>query len=284
MSEAAEIRTTSAFIRFRRNVGALVGLIVLLVMISLAILAPVVAPFDPLAQDLPNRLGPPSSAHLLGLDQFGRDVLSRIIYGGRVSFQVALAVVAISLTMGSALGVISGYYGGKIDALIMSFVNLLLAFPGIILAIAIMAALGQGIANIVIALIVFNWTGYARVVRGEALAIKEREFIEAMRIMGAKDRTILLRHMLPNAFPPVIVLATLNMGFAILAEAGLSFLGLGVNPPTPSWGSMIANGQIFLLFAPQEAVFSGLAISLTVLSFNLVGDGLRDALDPRLKI
>lgn len=267
----------------RRNSLAMFGLVIVLVLIGTALFADVISIYNPNSMILENRLDPPSGTHLLGLDEFGRDILSRIIYGSRISLQVGIVVVSISALIGSLLGAISGYYGGKIDTIVMRVVDLLLAFPGLILAIAIMAAIGQSLFNIMFALGLLGWTRYARVVRGQTLSLREMEYVEAARAAGASSLRIIFSHILPNCLAPITVLATLGMASAIMAESALSFLGLGVSPPTPSWGSMLTLGRKYLRSAPHVAVFPGIAIMITVLGFNLLGDGLRDALDPRMR-
>jgi ABC-type dipeptide/oligopeptide/nickel transport system permease subunit len=260
------------------------GFIYVIAIIAIAILAPVISPFDPYNQDLPNRLAPPSFPHILGLDEFGRDVFSRLLHGATISLLVGLEVVLLSLLIGVVVGTVSGYYGGKVDMIFMRLADIFLAFPSLVLAIGIMAVLGPSIFNVVLSLVVVSWPHYARVIRSQTITLKKMDFITAAIAIGASKKRILIRHIIPNTIPPIIILATLGMGSAILAEAGLSFLGLGVNPPTPSWGSMIASGRDYILQAPHIVIAPGLMITITVLAFNLLGDGLRDALDPRLKI
>jgi peptide/nickel transport system permease protein len=256
------------------------GLVALFVLIAVA--APLLAPHDPTAVDAAQRLQGPSFKHLLGTDHLGRDLLSRLIHASRWSLgTVGLAAVLI-LSIGVAVGAIAGYYGGWVDELLMRIVDVLLAFPGLVLALAIAGTLGPGIVNVMIGLVSIWWVGYARIVRGLVLALRERPFIEAARALGMSDGRIIVRHVLPNILPPVIVLATLEMGELILALAALNFLGLGAQPPTPEWGAMLNDGRPFLFTAPQLMIYPGLAISLVVLGFNLLGDGLRDVLDPRL--
>lgn len=266
---------------FRRNRGAVAGAIIVSLVLLVAILAPLLAPYQPDARDFRSRFAPPSVQHLLGTDNFGRDTLSRIIFGSRVSVQVAVVAVGIALVIGVLLGAVAGFFGGVVDNLIMRLVDVFLAFPPILLALAMVAALGPSAASVTLALGLVYWTAYARVVRSSILALRGEEFVEASLALGASWTRTLFRHMLPNAVGPVIVVATVGMGGAITAEAALSFLGLGVQPPTPSWGSILNTGLQFIRQAPFLSTFPGLAIMLTVLGFNLLGDGLRDLLDPR---
>lgn len=254
---------------------ALVGLAVVA-----ALAAPLIAPYDPASQDLERRLESPSVAHPLGLDELGRDILSRLIHGARVSLGVGLTVVLLAGSLGSLIGALSGYLGGRVDALIMRISDVFLAFPGILLAIALVAVLGPALEHVVLALVVIGWVGYARLVRGQVLQIRELEFVAAARATGLRGRVILLRHILPNVVPALTVQLSLGMAGAILAEASLSFLGLGIQPPTPSWGAMIDAGRGHLLDAPHLGLFPGLAILLTVMGLNFLGDALVDALDP----
>jgi peptide/nickel transport system permease protein len=239
------------------------------------------APYDPIQQDIPNRLQSPNSDHLMGTDQLGRDTFSRVLYGARISLGVSVMVVVITLLVGIVMGVISGYLGGWTDETIMRLVDLLMAFPGLLFALVVVAVLGPGLVNLLLALAVTGWTGYARIIRGEVLSVKEDEFIKAAQVMGASRRRIMFRHVIPNVVSPIVVLATLNLGTVVLATAGLSFLGFGAQPPTPEWGNMIARSRNTLTTAWWVANFPGMAIMLTVLGFNLLGDGLRDILDPR---
>ncbi len=249
-----------------------------------ALLAPVLAPYSPNRQDLSQGLTPPSSRHFLGQDKLGRDIFSRIIFGARISLLVGVVTVGVSSLIGILVGAIAGFWGGLVDEIIMRLIDILLAFPGILLAIALMAILGPSLGNVILALCLIGWVGYARLVRGEILSLKEREFIVAARAVGSSNRRIILRHILPNILSPVIVQVTFGLAGAIVAEAGLSFLGLGVQPPTPSWGAMLNEGRQFLLLAPHLSIFPGLAIMLVVLSFNFVGDALRDILDPKSEV
>jgi peptide/nickel transport system permease protein len=273
----------AAWRRLRRHRLAMVGLGIIVAIILLAIFAPVVSPQDPLAIDYAHTAVPPGvGGHLLGTDAVGRDILSRLIYGTRISLQVGIVAVGIASSLGTAVGLAAGYHGGVIDSILMRAVDVFLAFPVIVLAIAIIAVLGPSLINVIIALGLVAWTTYARVVRGQVLVLRELDFVQAARAIGTSDGKIIVRHILPNALAPIIVLATVGMAAAIIAEAALSFLGLGVQPPTPSWGTMLNEGRAFLRTAPHISTFPGLAIMLTVLGFNFLGDGLRDALDPRL--
>ena len=267
--------------QLKKNKIAIIGLIIIISLAFIALFAPFIAPHDPIEQNLDKRLLTPCREYPMGTDDLGRCLLSRIIYGTRVSLKLGVIVVGIITVIGVTLGLISGYYGGIVDEIIMRLVDVVLAFPGIILALAVAGALGPGLFNVMLALAMVGWTGLARVVRGSVLSIKEKEFVESARALGCSDLHIMTRHILPNVMAPVIVLATLDMAFIILAAAGLSFLGLGAQPPTPEWGSMLNNGRAFMRTAPHLTTFPGLAIMITVLAFNFLGDGLRDALDPR---
>ncbi len=263
---------------------AVIGLAVILILLVMALLAPCIAPYDPAKLDLEGRLlTPGEGGHLMGTDALGRDTLSRIIYGTRVSLMIATAVAVIEMLLGTLIGTIAGYFGRIADELLMRLVDILLAFPGLILALVIVGLLGPSLTNLIIALVAVGWVRYARIVRGSILSVKEKRFVEAARAIGCSDIRIATRHILPNVLSPVIVLATLNMGSIILSIAGLSFLGLGVQPPTPEWGAMLNEGKPFMETAPHLMIFPGLMIMITVLAFNFLGDGLRDALDPRLK-
>jgi peptide/nickel transport system permease protein len=259
--------------------------VLVVIFVILALFAPWVAPQDPAHIDLPNRLATPSLAHWCGTDELGRDILSRLIYGSRVSMLVGSCVVATSLALGLIIGSIAGYYGGGIDRFVnVVLMNAFMSFPGILLAIAFVAFRGPGIFNLILALSLGGWVGYARLVRGQVLAAREREFVEAARALGAGDLRIIVRHILPNIIQPVIVQAAIGMAGAILAEATMSFLGLGVPPPTASWGAMLNDGRSHLFDAPHLVLFPALAVMLAVLSFNFIGDALRDYLDPRSRI
>ena len=256
-----------------------------MVFVTFALFAPWIAPQDPYYIDLPSRLMAPSAAHWFGTDELGRDILSRVIYGARVSMLVGSCVVAASLTLGLIFGSIAGYYGGFLDRFLNVIVmNAFMSFPGILLAIAFVAFLGPGLFNLVLALSIGGWVGYARLVRAQVLAVREREFVEAARALGASDGRIIVRHILPNIIQPVIVQAAIGMAGAILAEATMSFLGLGVPPPTATWGAMLNDARSHLFDAPHLVLFPAAAVMLAVLSFNFVGDGLRDYLDPRSRI
>jgi peptide/nickel transport system permease protein len=269
----------------RRQPLAVFGLVLLVLFVVLALLAPFLAPYNPAALDLLHRLAPPSHAHWLGTDELGRDILSRVIFGARLSLTVAVSVVALSLGAGLVLGGIAGYYGRWLDVAINTFLmNAFMALPGILLAIAFVAFLGPGLLNLILALSIGGWVGYARLVRAQVLAVREREFVEAARALGASDLRIFVRHILPNILQPLIVQAAIGMAGAVLAEATLSFLGLGVPPPAASWGSMLNDARPFLFNAPHLVIFPAVAVMLCVLSFNFLGDALRDYLDPRTRI
>ncbi|TMA57334.1 MAG: ABC transporter permease [Deltaproteobacteria bacterium] len=257
------------------------GLLMLLLLGTTALFAPMLAPRDPLSQNLDQDLIAHSREHPLGTDKLGRDLLSRIIYGGRVSLLVGMATVTLSLTIGVAIGSFSGYFGGLVDQMLMRLVDILMAFPGILLAIAFTAVLGPGLDHVIVALCLIGWTGYARLVRGEILSLRERDFIHAARALGGRPKRIILRHLLPNLLPPLLIQATFGLAAAVVAEGSLSFLGLGVEPPTPSWGSMLNDGRQFLLVAPHLTTYPGLALMITVLALNLVGDALQERLNGR---
>lgn len=264
---------------------AAAGVLLLILFAAMALLAPWLAPANPASIDLMHRLAAPSAHHWFGTDELGRDILSRIIYGARLSLTVAVSVVACSLSLGIVLGGIAGYYGGAIDTTLNIFaMNAFMALPGILLAIAFVAFLGPGLINLILALSIGGWVGYARLVRGQVLAVREREFVEAARALGASDLRIFFRHILPNIVQPLIVQSAIGMAGAVLAEATLSFLGLGVPPPTASWGSMLNDARSHLFDAPHLVVFPAIAVMLCVLSFNFIGDALRDYLDPRTRM
>lgn len=259
----------------------LAGLVILFLMTASALLAPLTAPYSPSAQNLESDLLSPSKEHLLGTDKLGRDILSRIVYGARISLWVGISTVSLSLLIGVFIGSLAGYFGNWIDQLLMRIVDVLMAFPGILLAIAITAVLGPGLNHVILALCLTGWTSYARLVRGEILALKEKDFIHAAQALGGRPFRVILFHMLPNLVPPLLIQSTFGMAAAVIAEGSLSFLGLGVQPPVPSWGSMLNEGRQFLLVAPHLTTFPGLAIVTTVLGLNLVGDGLRNRLDKK---
>jgi peptide/nickel transport system permease protein len=259
------------------------GLALMLFFALSGLLAPVLAPADPLEQDLSFRLKPPSSAYWLGADQLGRDVLSRILFGARISLTIGLVVVGSAGTFGTLVGLIAGYRRGLVDEALMRVTDVFLAFPALILAMAIAGALGPNLNNAMIAIAVVTWPVYARLARGQVLSLREREFVEATRALGASPGRIILHHLLPNSLAPILVQASFDMGGAILSAAGLSFIGFGAQPPTPEWGVMISEGRKFISTQPWLSLFPGLAILLTVTAFNFIGDGLRDTLDPRLR-
>ena len=256
------------------------GVIIVVVAVLVAVVGPLITPFDPAAQELALRLEGPTMTHWFGLDELGRDVLTRVLSGARISLLVGLVVVGVSSSIGTLLGAVAGYFGGRVDEVISRLIDILLAFPGLLLAIALVAVLGPSLVNVVFALSMIGWVGYARVVRSQALRVRELEYVLAARASGATTPRVLLRHLVPAVLPAVSVQATLGMGGAILSEAALSFLGLGVQPPTPSWGTMLSYGRAHLLDAPHVTIFPGLAIAVLVLGFNFLGDGLRDRLDP----
>jgi peptide/nickel transport system permease protein len=269
--------------RFLRDKAVMVGLTIFLAMLLMALFAPYLSPHDPIQQDLRMNLAAPSAPYFMGTDYYGRDVLSRIIWGARVSLQVGMISVGISLVAGSIVGLISGYYGGWIDAVLMRVMDVMLAFPFFLLALAIVAALGPNLVNAMLAIGIASTPSFARLVRGSVLMLKENTYVEAARSAGAGDTRIVIRHLVPNLVGTLVTFATVNIANAILAEASLSFLGLGVQPPDPSWGSMLSEGRNFMRNAPWIATFPGIAILVSVLGLNLLGDGLRDILDPRWK-
>jgi peptide/nickel transport system permease protein len=287
---APEHQGWTLLVRLMRRRTALFGMLVVAIVALTAVFAPLVSPFDPLAQDIGQRLRPPGwhdqdgRSHPLGTDHLGRDILARIIYGSRIALLVGVSAVAISGVLGMAVGLVAGYFGGRLDDFCMRLADIQLAFPFILLAIAVIGVLGPSLGNIIIVIGVSSWVVYARVVRGEVLSIREREFVHAAVALGSRDGRVLLRHVLPNTFTPWLVVATLDMARVIVIESALSFLGLGVQPPTPTWGGMLADGRVYLSTAWWLATFPGLAILVTVLGINLFGDGLRDTLDPRLKV
>lgn len=280
----AHFRTVSVFQRlWRRDKIAVLSGLAVITLWSFSALAPYLGLPDPNALDLPNRLAPLGSpGHPLGTDEFGRDLLSRLIWGGRVSITVGVVAVAIALLVGMFIGLISGFFRGLLDMILMRFIDILMAFPYILLAIAVLAALGPGLMNTMIAIAIAGTPYYARLVRGSVLAMREKEFVEASRALGAGSSRLILRHILPNIIGPVIIAASLDVGWMIMAAAGMSFLGLGAQPPTAEWGVMLSNGIKYIRLAPHISLLPGLAIFLVVLLLNLFGDGLREALDPKL--
>ena len=288
--EVEERPWVTALRRLARRRTALFGLGVVVTVLLAAVFAPWLTPFDPLEQDINQRLKEPGwqtaegRVHALGTDHLGRDILARVIFGSRIALVVGLSAVLISGVLGMPIGLVSGYFGGKVDDFFMRLADIQLAFPFILLAIAVIGVLGPSLRNIIIVIGVSSWVVYARVVRGEVLSIREREFVQAAIALGSGDGRVLVRHVLPNAFTPWLVVATLDMARVIVIESALSFLGLGVQPPTPTWGGMLADGRVYLSTAWWLATFPGLAILVTVLGINLLGDGLRDTLDPRLNV
>jgi len=267
--------------RLLHNKLAMAGLVVVLLLFAVSLFAPAIAPYDPNAIDLKNILMPPGRGHFLGTDQLGRDILSRMIWGARISLKVGFVAVGIATLIGTILGTVSGYYGGIVDMLIMRAVDLMLCFPSFFLILTVIAVLEPSIWNIMAVIGFTSWMGVARLIRAEILTIREREFVLAARSQGAGDLRIILRHIIPNAMAPVLVSATLGVAGAILTESALSFLGIGVQPPTPSWGNMLTAGKDNLEYAWWLSLFPGVAILITVLGYNLLGEGIRDALDPR---
>ncbi|NYB75286.1 ABC transporter permease [Sedimentibacter hydroxybenzoicus DSM 7310] len=276
-------QTKEIWRRFRKNKSSIIGMIIIAILIICAIFAENIAPYDPVKQDYAHTLEHPSKEHIFGTDEFGRDIFSRIIFGARTSLSVGLISVSISCIVGGVIGAISGYFGGRIDTFIMRCMDVFLAIPSILFNISIIAALGPGIVNMMIAVGVSNIPRYCRIMRASVLQIKNQEFIEAAKAGGALDFFIITFHVVPNSLAPIIVQATLNVGSAIIACAGLSFIGVGISPPTPEWGAMLSNGRDLLRNYSYITAFPGLAIMITVLSLNLMGDGLRDAFDPKLK-
>ena len=267
----------------RQNKLAAFSAVILILIFLAAVFAPVVAPCDHLAQSLTDRLQDPSAAHLLGTDELGRDVLSRIIFGARISLTIGLVPTLISMAIGTVLGLCAGFYGGKTDFIIMRLADVMLAFPSLLLAMVVMYTMGGGLINIFIALSLVNWAGTARIVRAQTLSLKEKEFVEAAKSIGVKKWTIMFRHNLPNCLTSLIVLFTLNIPSAILSEASLSFLGIGAQPPSASWGLMAVRGKKYLFSEPWLSIAPSAAIMIVVMAFNFLGDGLRDVLDPYLK-
>jgi len=267
--------------RFLRNRLAIIGIFIVAAYIFVAIFAPLISPMDPLKQNLSDKRIPPNKTHLLGTDQFGRDILSRILYGTQYALLVSSMSILLSFVFGTLFGLIAGYFGRAIDEAIMRIMDIFLAFPYLLLAILIVSALGPGIWNTILAIGIWGVPIFARQARGAVIAIRDKEFIQAAQAVGASGLRIMFKHLFPNIIPPIVVYAALYMGYAILMESALTFLGLGIQPPTPSWAEMIASGRNYVVVAPHIATIPGLAIMLATLGFNLLGDGLRDALDPR---
>jgi peptide/nickel transport system permease protein len=268
----------------KKSKSSIIGSFIIVIFIFLAIFGPILAPYDPIKFHVESRFMPPSWKFLLGTDEFGRDILSRIIFGARIAFIVSITTVIISMVIGVTIGAISGYYSGRIDLFVMRIVDIFTSFPSFILALGVMAILGRGIDKLILVLPIVAWTRYTRIVRSIVLSIREQPFIEASKLFGRSNLSIIYNHILVNVIPPCIVLATFQFGSAILTEASLSYIGLGINPPNPSWGNMLTNSRQYILKAPHAAFFPGLAITLVILAFNMLGDALRDALDPRLRV
>jgi len=266
--------------RFRKNKLGMAGLVMICIIVTIAVLAPVIAPYSPIEQHLEDRLQPPSSKYLFGTDELGRDIFSRVLYGSRIALSVGVLVALISAAIGVSLGLVSGYYGGIVDEVIMRIVDIVWSFPSLILALAIVSILGPGLINAMIAIALTMWASYARIVRGETLSVKEEPYIEAARAIGESDIRILFSYILPNVMSSILVLITYNIPSAIIIASSLSFLGLGAQPPTPDWGLMLSTARTYLTIAPWYSIFPGIAIMFTVLAFNFIGDGLRDAIQP----
>jgi peptide/nickel transport system permease protein len=275
---------SSAVLRqFKRSRAAVVGLVLTVTFLLVAILAPWIAPYDPIAFQLGQQLRPPSLANPLGTDELGRDILSRLLWGSRITLLITSGAVAVALIGGTVLGLLAGFRGGWTDTLVMRFMDVLLAMPGFLLAIAIIVALGAGTFNVILAVGIYSIPAFARVARGSTLSVREQDYVLAARALGTSDTGIMVKHVLPNISAPLLVQTTLRLATAILTASGLSFLGLGPQPPTPEWGAMLSTGRNYVTSSPQLATIPGLAILLVTIGFNLLGDGLRDALDPRLK-
>ncbi|RGZ01521.1 ABC transporter permease [Clostridium sp. AM58-1XD] len=272
-----------SFKRFRKNKMAMCCLVVIILLILLAVFAPLIAPYDPTYQDYASVLQGPSAKHLLGADEFGRDILSRIIYGTRVSLSIGIFAQVLASIIGITLGSLAGYFGGWVDTTISRIMEVFAAFPDLIFAMAIMTFMGQGVVNLYIAMGLLTWVRTARLIRGSVMQLKEKEYVEASKASGGTSFRIIVKHLIPNCLSTIIVLITLGIPNAIMYEASLSFLGLGIQPPTPSWGNMISAAQTFIGFLPLYSIMPGIAIMITVIAFNIFGDGLRDALDPKLR-
>lgn len=282
LSDEAGSASRSSLRRFLQDRLATTGLVIVSALVLAAVFAPLLAPHDPAAVDATNRLVGSSWENPLGTDELGRDTLSRLLFGARWSLGIAALATLVVMTAGVLVGILAGYYGGLVDSVVMRMVDVLLAFPSLILYLAIVGTLGPGVENVFIALVSISWAGYARVVRGLVLSARQRDFVRASLALGASDSRLMVRHILPNVVSPVVVLASLQAGGIILALAALGFFGLGAQPPTPEWGTMINQGRLFMQSAPALMIYPGIAISLAVLGFNLLGDGLRDVIDPRL--
>jgi len=276
--------TRIAFTMLKKNKSGIMGIIIITAYVFISIFGPFIAPYDPIEMHLETRFLLPTKEFLLGTDEYGRDILSRIIYGSRIAFIISTTTVAIAMFIGILIGSITGYYSGKVDLIIMRFVDIITSFPTIILALGIMAVLGRGIDKLLLVLPLMYWTGYTRIVRSITLSLRKMDYIDAAKVFGASNLRIIISHILNNVFPTCIVIGTFQLGTAILTESSLSFLGLGINPPAPSWGNMLTNSREYILKAPHLAIFPGLAITIVILGFNLLGDALRDALDPRLRV
>lgn len=274
---------SDAWRRLSRNAFAMLGLVLLAIILTVAVFASQIAPFDPNLQDYSSAMQAPSGTHWLGTDNFGRDILSRIMYGTQISLRLGFFGTLIGASIGSVLGAVAGYFGGWVDTLIMRLLDVQMAFPGILLAIIVIAVMGVSETNVIIAIGVFSFPTFARVIRGSFLVLREQDFVLAARSIGAGSNRILFRHLMPNSLSPILVLSTIRLGTAILTAASLGFLGLGVKPPEPEWGTMLSEGRNYMQLAPHIAIFPGLAILITVVALNLLGDGLRDALDPRTR-
>lgn len=268
----------------KSNTPALIAVAVLLTLVLTAVVGPLVVPYDPLSMDLDSLRQPPSAVHLLGTDSKGRDILSRLVYGARISLAVGILAASLSMCIGIVLGLIAGYFGGRVDAVLTQMFDIFLAFPSLLLAIGISAVMSPGLTSAMLAITLVGWAGFARLVRGVTLSLKEQTYVEASRALGASSARILYKHILPNALPLILVAGSLRVGGFILLEAALSFLGLGVQPPAPTWGSMISLNRAYINSAPWMVIFPGLAISITVIAFNILGDFLRDWLDPRMQV
>lgn len=283
LAEPEPRREPTFWERFVREPQAILGTLVVLSLVLAAVLAPVLAPYDQFRPDVRNRRAPPSAEHFLGTDELGRDVLTRMLYGAQISLAVAISAVGLAMAVGTLLGALAGYFGGWVDVVISRIADTFLAIPSLVLTIAMVAALGPGLDKIVIAIAMNSWAGYARLVRGNFIAIKKNEFVEAAQAIGVRPARVIAIHILPNTIAPIFVIAMLSTAGAILTEAGLSYLGIGINAPTPTWGGMLEQGLDYLRTAPHVAFFPGLAILITTLGFNLLGEGLRDILDPKVR-